>query len=533
MISVSTNTTALTAQRYLNANSNSASSSIAKMSSGSRIVKAGDDAASLAISNKLRADISTLQQASRNASQGASLVQVATGGLSQIGDILNRMKTLSTQVVNGTLSVAERQFAQQEFSQLRTQVGDISNQTRVNGIAVLNGGDKTIGESTKQAALVSATADIVASNTTLTAGAHFATTAVSGITGYVEGQVTDITTTDLGAQTQIDMKIGNQTFRGVVAETAATGTAFEMISTTNNNNKFTLTTATGALTGAAATQTDMRAVFNVSSATVSAVRFEASAVDEAAAAALINGGTTLTSSIDASGVTVDGNYSLTTKFTAANATTGAAESLEYRLEGQDGKVYTATLEDEVTGTANSLLQTGDTKTLKFGNGVEITVTAAASATATTTAIGSSAATSVQFSVGGGASTNLTFQVGEKSSDTIAIALDAMKTSSLGLDGLNIETSAGGQTASDTISNAINKVNSAVANLGAVQSRLDYIQSNLATVTENLQAANGVFKDVDMAKEMTDFTKSQTLMQAGISMLSQANQMPQLLMRLIQ
>jgi len=127
MNSILTNTAASSAQRFLGIASGKAESSISKMSSGSRIVKASDDAASLAISNKLRSDIATLTQANRNASQGASMLQVANGGLNQIGDLLSRMKTLSTQVVNGTLSSAERQFAQQEFDQLVTQVGETSS----------------------------------------------------------------------------------------------------------------------------------------------------------------------------------------------------------------------------------------------------------------------------------------------------------------------------------------------------------------------------------------------------------------------
>jgi flagellin len=103
MLSVTTNTAALTAQRNLSTNSDAASSAIAKMSSGSRIVKPSDDAASLAISNKLRADIVSLEQAGRNASQGASLLQVANGAYDRISDMLARMKVLATQVINGTL----------------------------------------------------------------------------------------------------------------------------------------------------------------------------------------------------------------------------------------------------------------------------------------------------------------------------------------------------------------------------------------------------------------------------------------------
>jgi len=181
--------------------------------------------------------------------------------------------------------------------------------------------------------------------------------------------------------------------------------------------------------------------------------------------------------------------------------------------------------------------------VKFANGVEMTFDAArlnglavapAAATGVNAAwFGASNATAFRFQVSQGALTTSTFQIGASSTDTVAISFDAMTTTSLGIGSLNIETTTGAQAASNVIDTAINKVNSATAYVGALQSRLEYIQNNLATVTENIQAANGIFKDVDMAKEMTNFTKSQTLSQAGISMLSQANQMPQLLLRLLQ
>jgi flagellin len=534
--SILTNNAAMSAQRFLSAAGDKAASSIAKMSSGSRIVKASDDASSLAISNKLRADIATLKQASSNASQGSSLLQVANGGLAQIGDILTRMKTLSTQVVNGTLSSAERQFAQQEFSNLVTQVGETASQTQVNGIAVLNGADKVLGETNKRAA-VGGTTDITAGTTTLgTTGTTDFT--VANIKGQVAGDVKSATTIDLGGQTQIDLVIGNQTFRGVVSETAAVGGIIEMRDINNSQNSFDLTTVGAALSTAAATQTDLRLTFNLSVAGASTVSFQSAVVDEAAAAALVNStATTFAGAIGTSGTTKDQVYTLSSRYTAAVAATGAPESIEYRITGEDGISYSAILTDENTGTANNVLAAGTTKTLKFGNGIELTVDATAAnaraAAADAGSLGFADARGVQFKVSAGTSTSLDFQVGANSSDLLTINFDSMTTASLGINGLSIETTAAAAIASDTIDLAINKVNSATASLGALQSRLEYIQSNLATITENVEAANGVFKDVDMAKEMTEFTKQQALSQAGVAMLSQANQMPQQLLRLLQ
>jgi flagellin len=140
MLSLTSNTAALVAQRNLATNNLQANKSIARLSSGSRLSSVSDDASAFAIGNKLRSGIAGLEQASNNAAQGASLIQVATGGLERTVDILTRMKTLATQVVNGTLGATERSFAQQEFDQLIQQIDSIAGQTRFNGVALLNGG---------------------------------------------------------------------------------------------------------------------------------------------------------------------------------------------------------------------------------------------------------------------------------------------------------------------------------------------------------------------------------------------------------
>ncbi len=137
--SIVTNTAANTALRYLQANSGAASSSVAKLSSGSRIVKASDDAASLTVGTKLKADVAALKQAQVNTSQASSLLQVADGGMARIADILQRMKQLAVQASSGSLTNTERAYLNEEFTQLRTQVTDVADQTKFNGQALLNG----------------------------------------------------------------------------------------------------------------------------------------------------------------------------------------------------------------------------------------------------------------------------------------------------------------------------------------------------------------------------------------------------------
>jgi len=136
---VATNTAANSALRYLNNNSAGAAGSVGKLASGSRIVKASDDAAGLAIGTRLKADVTALTQAGINASQGASVVQVADGGLARIGDVLQRMKALAAQSLSGVPTNTERGFIDAEFQELLSEVTAIATTTRFNGASLLDG----------------------------------------------------------------------------------------------------------------------------------------------------------------------------------------------------------------------------------------------------------------------------------------------------------------------------------------------------------------------------------------------------------
>ena len=136
---VTTNTAANSALRFLNLNSSQASSSVAKIASGSRIVKASDDASGLAISARLSADVTVLKQAGVNASQGASVLQVADGGLSRIADVLQRLKALGAQSLSGVPSDTERGFIDAEFQQLLSEIDGIVDTTDFNGVGLLDG----------------------------------------------------------------------------------------------------------------------------------------------------------------------------------------------------------------------------------------------------------------------------------------------------------------------------------------------------------------------------------------------------------
>jgi flagellin len=143
-IRINTNVASLNAQRSLYNTTNSLYKSLEKLSSGMRITRAGDDAAGLAISESLKADISALQQASRNAADGISMIQTAEGALEETSGILIRLRELSEQSANETLGSSERGYLDQEFQALTAEITRISDSTEFNGTKLLDGSNTTL-----------------------------------------------------------------------------------------------------------------------------------------------------------------------------------------------------------------------------------------------------------------------------------------------------------------------------------------------------------------------------------------------------
>ncbi len=140
---INTNTTSLAAQRTLGVNNEAQAKTLGKLSSGTRIVRSADDAAGLAISEKLKATIRGQSQAERNANDGISMIQTAEGGLSEIGNILIRMRELSVQAASDTVGDSERSFTDLEYQNLKQEIERISQVTEFNGKKLLNGSGET------------------------------------------------------------------------------------------------------------------------------------------------------------------------------------------------------------------------------------------------------------------------------------------------------------------------------------------------------------------------------------------------------
>ena len=136
---ISTNMAAISANRTLSGATEAQSKTFQKLASGNRITSAGDDAAGVAISENLRSQIRSMSQAERNASDGISFVQVAEGGLNEIGNMLVRMRELSVQAASDTIGDKERAFVNQEVQSLAGEIDRIANVTNFNGTSLLNG----------------------------------------------------------------------------------------------------------------------------------------------------------------------------------------------------------------------------------------------------------------------------------------------------------------------------------------------------------------------------------------------------------
>ncbi len=141
---IATNVQAMNAQRNLGISNEKQALSLTKLSSGARITKAGDDAAGLAISEKLKGSIRSMQQANRNANDGISLIQTAEGGINEVSNILLRLRELSVQAASDTVGEVERGFTDKEFQALKGEIDRISQVTKFNGRSLLNGSGETL-----------------------------------------------------------------------------------------------------------------------------------------------------------------------------------------------------------------------------------------------------------------------------------------------------------------------------------------------------------------------------------------------------
>jgi flagellin len=216
-IRINTNISSLNTQRHLTNSSLEFRKSMEKLSSGLRINRAGDDAAGLAISEGLKADIRALDQAARNAADGISLVQTGEGAMDEVSNILLRMKELAEQSLNGTLSDTDRGYLNSEYSALQSEITRISDGTEFNGVKLLDGTGGSIsiqvgiGTSGSDSVSVALGTDRDATALGLTTGVDSATNAATAM-GQIDGAIASVTSarSSFGAiQNRLESSIRN------------------------------------------------------------------------------------------------------------------------------------------------------------------------------------------------------------------------------------------------------------------------------------------------------------------------------------
>ncbi|AJE98168.1 flagellin [Pandoraea apista] len=469
---INTNIFSQIAQRNLSSSQGALQTSITRLSSGLRINSAADDAAGLAITDRMTSQINGLTQASQNANDGISLVQTAAGALSSITDNLQRIRTLAVQATNSTNSDSDRAALDQEVQQRLAEINRLASQTQFNGQSVLNG---TMGV------------------------ANFQVGANAGQTISVNLSQS-MTTASIGAVAQAN----------------------------STTNPLSYTVAAGALTIQDGTGTAQ----NVAAGTYNNANDLAAAINTAGAKA------GFTANI--ASVTSTGQLLITNTDPNAALTIGGADQATLGLAATIAAGGAAQTSTGVASQFQTTLATGDLTFTVNGVAHDITGTFKSSADLAT-AINSA-------NIGVNAFIDQTGAMHISSGQAFNISSTNAGTPStltqLGLTAGTYTTAGSLATANVTSINnatlmlsqidaAINTVDTFNATLGATQNRFQSTISSLSTTTQNLTQARSGVQDTDYAAETANLTRSQILQQAGISMLSQANQLPQQVLKLLQ
>lgn len=492
---INNNIMALNTHRQLSINNTNMQKSLEKLSSGYRINRAGDDAAGLAISEKMRAQIRGLNMASKNAQDGISLIQTAEGGLNETHSILQKMRELAVQSSSDTNIEVDRGEIQKEVDQLAAEITRISNNTEFNTQKLLNGGIKDIkfhiGANEGQ-------------NISL---------GINAMDAYSLGVARDSVEASIesGATNISSVKLGDTLGTGIVGGAAITVAAEEVAAVAPEKGTITVN-------GVTITTENYTDAYNGYTVKIADGTTEGIAINHTSKTITITADITNNSTTDFSSITP--------------SETGTAP------EGAGGLTFSGTATGEET--AGKVIGTDGTAGAA-GNeaGIKVTLTSGAD---TQEIIVAADAKSVN--VTSGIFEGLSFSSDELKSAAGTINITTVKAAAADLSdpnnvieavapkGIDVSTQAAADKAITVINKAIETVSAERSKLGAMQNRLEHTINNLDASAENLQAAESRIRDVDMAKEMMEFTKQNILTQAATAMLAQANASPQTVLKLL-
>ncbi len=473
---INANVTAMRANLKLNTVQSKLTDSITKLSSGYRINKAADDAAGMAISQKMRSQIRGLTRAASNGSDGISFIQTAEGSLSEIENMLQRCRELSVQAANdGTTTLEDKQAIQEEIDSLLDEIDRLSSQTEYNTMSILDGSCCRQSSSNNVGVkLISASDDVSLSTYKFTVDS--AATQATMTTAALQCQPSDVVSKDEAGTIQIN------------------GQSIEI-------------TAGSTYEDAYATIRDYCEMMNIDVVPVDAAGDEC----DLASAQSLSFTSVQYGSDQSIKVTTD-NAALANKLGINGATA---------TDGQDAKVTLDTTgNDGFSNTATVFVQGGRVEVSdRSGFNMVFDVSKAVA--------GSDAAVTM-LDAG-----YVSIQIGANEGQTIDISIPSVSVKALNIENANVCTLAGASSAISAFDDAINQISAVRAKLGAYQNRLDSAVSSLDVSSDNLTEACSRIEDVDMSEEMTRYTQYNVLVQAGTSMLAQANNQPQTILQLLQ
>jgi len=484
---INTNIASLNAQRNLSTSQNSLNTSLQRLSSGLRINSAKDDAAGLAISERLTSQIGGLNQAARNANDGISLAQTAEGALSQIGANLQRIRDLAVQSANGSNSVSDRAALNNEASQLISEINRVASNTNFNGVNLLDGS-------------FSAQTFQVGANGTGNDQISIASisSAKSSALGVGASSSYATTVAGAGAVTTTALASGDLSINGFqVGASAADGVSFSN-STGSGISKAAAINAISGSTGVTATvgATTIAGTASTSATAIASGDITINGVNLGALSASTSGaqrGAQVAAAVNA----ISTQTGVTATF---NTTTGAVA-----LAAADGRNIT------VTASTNANAAAANT-------GITVSATGATDVSTSTLSLTSSSSAGITLANGTGTGLTAANLTGGFTSAAVTVGA--------GVSSLNLGTAAGATAALTTLDSALQSINSSRASLGAYQNRFASAVSSLQTTSENLSASRSRIRDADFAAETATLTRGQVLQQAGTAILAQANALPQ-------
>ena len=490
---INTNVMSLNAQRNLMGSQASLATSMQRLSSGLRINSAKDDAAGMAISERMTSQIRGLNQAGRNANDGISLAQTAEGALGAVTDSLQRIRELAIQSSNATNSASDRAALNAEVQQRVAEITRIGSQTQFNGLNLLD------GSFTKQSFQVGANANqTIDINTIADARASALGGNVMTAKGTITGEVVGAIDNGMAASTAMTMSVTDGT------GTTLTTSAINYDASSGANVIADAISRAGTGIGIEAK--------GVNSATISNLN-EAGTVKFALTTQTADGDgtfTTVTKPITAVITNQNDLSALVSAINGAQATTGISAS--FTTTGNKSSITLSTLDgrniglDAFTGAGASTIDFSGTPVVEGGSAVKTGTVAITSA-------------------------NGEFSTANAGVDAFATATEASSFSSVAA--ADVSTAAAAQNTLATIDAALQQINGVRADLGAYQNRFESVVTNLQTTSENLSASRSRIQDADFAMETANLSRAQILQQAGTAMVAQANQVPQNVLKLLQ